>query len=123
MSPLGWTLTAVVAFSAVWLLIPLIAAWASHSGQLDPFLADVGRFLQSVGRRLAPLGAWLVRHPVAAGMLSGVPLLCMAAVSVVKGLGGVAVVQVLGGLGYGAMMMLNLRRARRQQETERPTTL
>lgn len=123
MSALGWTLIAVVGFSAVWLLVPLAAAWASHSGQLDPFLAGVGHFLQPVGRRLAPVGAWLVRHPVAAGMLSGVPLLCMAAVSVVKGLGGVAVVQVLGGLGYGAMMMLNLRRARRQQETERPTTL
>jgi hypothetical protein len=121
MSPLGWTLTAVATFSAGWLLIPLAAAWASHSGQLDPFLAGVGRFLEPVGRRLAPVGAWLVRHPVAAGMLSGVPWLGMAAVSVATGLGGAAVVQVVTGLGYGAMMVVNLRRARRQQGTERPT--
>jgi hypothetical protein len=45
------------------------------------------------------VGAWLVRHPVAAGMLSGLPCLGMAAVSIAKGLGGVAVVQVLTGLG------------------------
>jgi hypothetical protein len=121
MSPLGWTLTAVVTFSAVWLLIPLVAAWASHSGRLDPFLAGVGRFLEPVGRLLAPVGAWLVRHPVAGAMLSSVPWLGMAAVSVAKGLGGVAVVQVLVGLGYGGMMVLNLRRARREQQTERPT--
>jgi hypothetical protein len=102
-------------------LIPLAAAWASHSGRLDPFLAGAGRFLEPVGRRLAPVGGWLVRHPVAGGMLSGVPWLGMAAVSVAKGLGGVAVVQVLAALGYGGMMVLNLRRARRQPEIERPT--
>jgi hypothetical protein len=121
MSPLGWTLTAVVALSAIWLLIPVAAAWASHSGRLDPFLADAGRGLKPVGRRLAPVGAWLVRHPVAGAILSGVPWLGMAAVSVAKGLGGAAVVQVLTGLGYGAMMVVNLRRAPRQQGTKRPT--
>jgi hypothetical protein len=121
MSRMGWALVAVVAFSVLWLLIPLAAAWASHSGQLDPFLAGVGRFLEPVGRRLAPVGAWLVRHPVAGAMLAGVPWLSMAAVSVAKGFGGVAVVQVLAGLGYGGMMVLNLRRARRQHETQRPT--
>jgi hypothetical protein len=119
---MAWALVAVVAFSVLWLLIPLAAAWASHSGQLDSFLAGVGRFLEPVGRRLAPVGAWLVRHPVAAGMLSGVPWLGMAAVSVAKGLGAAAVVvQVVAGLGYGAMMVVNLQRARRQQGTERPT--
>jgi hypothetical protein len=96
---MAWALVAIVAFSVLWLLIPLAAAWASHSGQLDPFLAGVGRLLPPVGRRLTPVGAWLVRHPVAAGMLSGLPCLGMAAVSIAKGLGGVAVVQVLTGLG------------------------
>jgi hypothetical protein len=120
-SPMGWTLVAVVAFSVLWLLIPLAAAWASHSGQLDPFLAGVGRFLEPAGRRLAPAGAWLVRHPVAGAMLAGVPWLGMAAVDVAKGLGGVAVVPLLAGLGYGGMMVLNLRRARRRHGTQRPT--
>jgi hypothetical protein len=42
-------------------------------------------------------------------------------VSVAKARNGTAVMQVLVGLAYGGMMVLNLRRARRQQETERPT--
>jgi hypothetical protein len=56
MSPLGWTLTAVVAFSAGWLLIPLIAAWASQRGRLDPAL---GRMSRPFGR----VADWVERHP------------------------------------------------------------
>lgn len=118
---MGWTLVAIVAFSVLWLLIPLVAAWTSHSGHFDTFLAGVGRFLEPVGRRLTPVGAWLVRHPVAGATLAGVPWLGMAAAEVAKGLGGVAIVPVLAGLGYRGMMVLNLRRARRQQQTQRPT--
>lgn len=116
-----WTLVAVVVFSVLWLLIPLVAAWASHSGRLDPFLAAVGRFLEPVGRRFAPMGAWLVRHPLAGGMLSALPWFASAAVSIAKGRNGTAVGQVLAGLTYGGMMVPNLRRAQRQQETEGPT--
>jgi hypothetical protein len=88
---------------------------------LDPYLAWVVRFLALVGRRLVPLGAWLARHPVAGAMLVGVPWIGAAGVSVTKGLSGAAVAQVLCGLAYSGLMVLNLRRARRQQETERPT--
>src|SRR6266498_825140 len=116
---MGWTLVAVVACSVLWLLIPLAAAWASHSGQLDPFLAGVGRFLEPVGRRLAPVGAWLGRHPVAGAMLAGVPWLGIAAVDVAKGLGGGAVMPLLGGLGYGGMMVLNLRPGQPRPPTAR----
>jgi hypothetical protein len=56
MSPLGWTLTAVVTFSAGWLLIPLIAAWASHKGRLDPALEQIGR---PFGR----VADWVEHHP------------------------------------------------------------
>jgi hypothetical protein len=56
MSPLGWTLTAVVTFSAVWLLIPLITAWANHKGRLDPALEQIGR---PFGR----VADWVERHP------------------------------------------------------------
>jgi hypothetical protein len=62
MSPLGWTLTAVVTFSAGWLLIPLIAAWVSHSGRPDPALERMGRPF----RRLAD---WLARHPRTIGVI------------------------------------------------------
>ncbi len=56
MSPLGWTLTAVVAFSAVWVLIPLVAAWASHRGRLDPAH-------ERMGRPFGRVADWLERHP------------------------------------------------------------
>jgi hypothetical protein len=56
MSPLGWTLTAVVTFSAVWLFIPLIAAWASYRGRLDPTLEQIGR---PFGR----VADWVECHP------------------------------------------------------------
>lgn len=56
MSPLGWTLAAVVTFSAVWLLIPLIAAWASHRGRLDPAL-------ERIGRPFGRVADWVERHP------------------------------------------------------------
>jgi hypothetical protein len=98
---MAWTLVAVVAFSVLWLLIPLVAAWASHSGRLDPFLAAVGRFLEPVGRRFAPMGAWLLRHPLAGGMLSAFPWFASAGLSVGKGRSGTAAVQVLSGLAYG----------------------
>lgn len=119
---MAWALVAVIAFSVLWLLIPVAAAWASHSGHLDPFLAGVGRFLKPVGRRLAPVGAWLVRHPLAGGILSALPWFAPTGVSVAKGRSGTAVVQMLAGLGYGAMMVLNLRRARLQQGTGPPTS-
>ncbi len=67
------------------------------------------------------MGVWLVRHPLAGGMLSALPWFAPAGVSVAKGRNGTAVMQMLVGLAYGGMMVLNLRRARRQQETERPT--
>lgn len=122
MSPSAWTLTAVVGFSALWLLIPLVAASASHSGRLDPFLAGVRRFLKPVGRRVAPVGAWLMRHPLAGVTFAAVPGLGMAAASVAKGHSGLTVVQGLTGLVNSGMMMLNLREARRQQETQPPTS-
>jgi hypothetical protein len=53
---LGWTLTAVITFSAVWLLIPIIAAWATHTERLDPALERMGR---PVGRMVD----WLECHP------------------------------------------------------------
>jgi hypothetical protein len=56
MSPLGWTLTAVVTFSAGWLLIPLIAAWAGHRGRLDPAL-------ERMGRPFGRVADWVERHP------------------------------------------------------------
>jgi uncharacterized membrane protein len=56
MSPLGWTLTAVVTFSAGWLLIPLIAARASHRGRLDPAL-------ERIGRPFGWMADWVERHP------------------------------------------------------------
>jgi hypothetical protein len=122
MSPLAWTLTAVVGFSALWLLIPLVAAWASHSGRLDPFLAGVGRFLEPVGRRVAPVGAWLMRHPLAGATFAAVPGLGVAVVSVAKGRSELAVVQGLIGLVNSGMMVLNLREARRRQQTQPPTS-
>jgi hypothetical protein len=53
---LGWTLTAVITFSAVWLLIPVIAARATHTERLDPALERMGR---PVGRMVD----WLECHP------------------------------------------------------------
>src|SRR5262245_46647140 len=62
MSPLGWTLTAVVTFSAVWLLIPLTAAWASHRGRLDPAL-------ERMGRPFGRVADWVERHPRTIGVM------------------------------------------------------
>jgi hypothetical protein len=98
---MAWAVVAVVGFSVLWLLVPLAAAWASHSGRLDPFLAAVGRFLEPVGRRFASVGAWLVRHPLAGATLSALAWFAPAGVSVAKGRNGTAVMQVLVGVAYG----------------------
>lgn len=59
---MAWTLTAVVALSAVWLLIPLVAARASHRGRLDPAL-------ERIGRPFGRAADWVERHPRTIGVI------------------------------------------------------
>jgi len=82
---------------------------------------SLARLPYAVGRRLGRGGAWLIRHAVAGTILTSVPWLGGAAVSVAQGRSGLAVARVLSGLSFVAWMPYN-QMLRRRQETERPTT-